>query len=501
MTFVVTRERAQWVHDMARARNGLPYAYGGAFTNDPKRSTDCSGLVLQTAAWYGGRTDWVGNRYGSTESFRLNHKIVFDLGFKRLPPGGVAALGFTPVMLVGLQHGGGGMYSHTACTLMTMDIPGGPVKVSKRGVDWESHGNRAGGIGVDLYDYARAWNDPLFHDFWYLDAKLEDSVSTGVDKAEILSRATGLSIDRARVLYPAVRDGLIQSDCTTPRRIAAWLAEIGHESVSFEYTEEIAKNGRYAPYIGRTWVQITWDYNYRDFSAWCFERGLVPTPDYFVVNYRELADTKWAGIGAAWYWTEQRPMNALVDAGDGATWRIGDITYRGLDAVTAAINGGLNGKPDRRRRFDLAMALGDQLLELISEEDDFLSALSNDEQRELLNLMRWVAAPEYGELRKLFQNEDMYRENNNRRRTAVGVALDARTFGWEDRVEKSAERGEMWAIDLVVRAARGTLAGVIRPGGNTPDPFLVNHAKQVLADVERINPEALKAYIAANGAR
>lgn len=138
MTMTITKARAQEVHDLARARAGLPYAYGGAFTRDPARSTDCSGLVLQTAAWYGGRTDWPGNRYGSTESFRLNHQIVFDLGFKRLPVGGIAALPFEPVMLVGLQHGGGGVNSHTACTLMTMDIPGGPVVESAR----VSTGNR-----------------------------------------------------------------------------------------------------------------------------------------------------------------------------------------------------------------------------------------------------------------------------------------------------------------------------------------------------------------------
>lgn len=174
MTFVVTKQRAQEVHDRARARKGLPYAFGGAFTRDTRVSTDCSGLVLQTAAWYGGRTDWVGNRYGSTESFRLDYKIVYDLGFKRLPAGGLKALPIKPVMLVGLQHGGGGENSHTACTLMTMDIPGGPVKMSDRGVDWESHGN-VNGVGVDLYDNARAWNDPLFHDFWYLDAVLESA--------------------------------------------------------------------------------------------------------------------------------------------------------------------------------------------------------------------------------------------------------------------------------------------------------------------------------------
>ncbi len=168
MTFTVTRQRAQEVHDLARARAGLPYGYGGAFTRDRRVSTDCSGLVLQTAAWYGGRSDWPGNRYGSTESFRLNYKVVFDLGFKRLPKGGPAALPIKPVMLVGLQHGGGGIFSHTACTLMTMDQPGGPVVPSARGVDWESQGD-----GVFLYDGARAWNDPLFFDFWYLDAVLE----------------------------------------------------------------------------------------------------------------------------------------------------------------------------------------------------------------------------------------------------------------------------------------------------------------------------------------
>lgn len=183
MTFTVTKQRAQQVHDRAIARRGLPYAYGGAFTTNPKVSTDCSGLVLQTAAWYGGRTDWPGNRYESTESFRLNYKIVYDLGFKRMPPGGLSAIGFKPVMLVGLQHGGGGQYSHTACTLMTMDRPGGPVTMSARGVDWESSG---GNRGVRLYDGARAWNDLLFHDFWYLDAVLGDGADIPVQPDEVL---------------------------------------------------------------------------------------------------------------------------------------------------------------------------------------------------------------------------------------------------------------------------------------------------------------------------
>lgn len=191
MTSTITVARAQEVHDRARARRGLRYAYGGAFTTNPAVSTDCSGLVLQTAAWYLGRTDWPGNRYGSTESFRLDHAVVYNLGFKRLGSNLAAAraklasLPFKPVMLVGLQHGGGGVYSHTACTLMTMDIPGGPVKESARGVDWESQGN-----GVFLYDGARAWSNPLFHDFWYLDAKLASAPAVNEIDAEY-ERARG----------------------------------------------------------------------------------------------------------------------------------------------------------------------------------------------------------------------------------------------------------------------------------------------------------------------
>lgn len=172
MAVTITKAKARETDTWCRARNGLPYSYGGAFTTNPKDSTDCSGLVLQTGAYLMGRTDWPGNRYGSTESFRLDHKIVYDIGFKRLPAGGIKSLGFQPIMLVGLQHGGGGEYSHTACTLFYADTPGGDIKPSTRGIDWESHGN-VNGVGVSYYDGARAWNDPLFHDFWYLDAKLD----------------------------------------------------------------------------------------------------------------------------------------------------------------------------------------------------------------------------------------------------------------------------------------------------------------------------------------
>lgn len=457
MTFTVTKQRAQQVNDMARARDGLPYSYGGAFTRNPKVSTDCSGLVLQTGAWFSDRPDWPGNRYGSTESFRTDSKIVYDLGFKRMPSGGLSALPFTPVMLVGLQHGGGGRYSHTACTLMTMDYPGGPVTVAKRGVDWESQGG-----GVFLYEGARAWNDPLFHDFWYLDAKLEESpaIPGREDPVSVLAAATGITEARAREVMATLRDGLAMSQCTTVERIACWLAQIGHESGGFQYTEEIAKNGRYAPYIGRTWIQITWEENYRQFSEWCFDRGLVDSPDYFVRNYEKLRDYRWAGIGPAWYWTVARPdINSLCDKGD-------------FDTVTARINGGQNGADDRRRRHQLALAQGDRLLSLVGQE----------------------TASEEGALmsERLYPSVSIYKNpSEGARYTLAQLIQSIDGFAHREAVERAAANGSLDDLDKIFRVAAGR--------GEFKDAWAINHAKKFLFRLERENPAAIESYRQAKG--
>ncbi|SHZ25261.1 Bacteriophage protein [Mycobacteroides abscessus subsp. abscessus] len=300
--------------------------------------------------------------------------------------------------------------------------------------------------------------------------------------APILAAATGLSEARSAEILPAVSDGLKASQCTNVNRIAMWLAQVGHESVSFKYTEEIAKGGRYAPYIGRTWIQITWDYNYRAFSEWCFERGLVPTRDYFVVNYRELADLKWAGLGASWYWTEQRPMNALTDAGDSATWKAGSITYRGFEAVTAAINGGTNGLADRRDRYNRALLQGEALLQLLNQEED---DMFTDDDRNLLRQVAGVRRPSLSPLRHLDEGDV---------NTCAGFAWTADGLTHPQFVAMAAKYGHMDSIRLL-----GEVAGAdpVKYPDRQEDAAL---AKAILADVYAANPAALQRFVAQNGA-
>ncbi len=75
----------------------------------------------------------------------------------------------------------------------------------------------------------------------------------------------------------------------TGRGAASFLATMIQESDFLRATEEYAKNGRYGPYIGRTFEMVTWDYNYRAFGRWCDARGLLEDPETFVRRPRDLA--------------------------------------------------------------------------------------------------------------------------------------------------------------------------------------------------------------------
>lgn len=178
----------------------------------------------------------------------------------------------------------------------------------------------------------------------------------GDSAVQVLYEAVeSFGMDDAQKYIGQISAGLTLAQCTNPKRIAMWLAQVGEESGSFVYTEEINKSGPYAPFIGRTWIQITWQANYAAFGAWAQHQGLVDDPNVFVNDPQSLADLKWAGVGPAWYWTIARPaINSLCDQGD-------------IVGVTQLINGGQHGIDDRTARYQHAIALGDRLMLLIAQ--------------------------------------------------------------------------------------------------------------------------------------
>ncbi|WP_083885250.1 C39 family peptidase [Nocardia thailandica] len=181
-----------------------------------------------------------------------------------------------------------------------------------------------------------------------------------------LARAMGnsLSLQEYEAFTEPFNKALISAECTTVDRVAMWCAQIGHESAGLRFMEEIADGSDYEGRLdlgntepgdgprfkGRGPIQLTGRHNYGLFSAWAFDRGLVPNPDFFVSDPFQVARPEWGFLAASYYWTVARPqLNELADTGD-------------VEGATRAVNGGTMHLQDRIDRWHMCRELGTALL-------------------------------------------------------------------------------------------------------------------------------------------
>ena len=133
-----------------------------------------------------------------------------------------------------------------------------------------------------------------------------------------MPRATQANIEK---YYDKLVLAMEHFEIDTPRRIAAFLAQIGHESASLRYVKEIASGSAYegrkdlgnihpgdgVRFKGRGLIQITGRSNYKQVSD---------ALDYdFIKNPTHL---EWPGpacFSAAWFW-HSRGLNKYADKDD-----------------------------------------------------------------------------------------------------------------------------------------------------------------------------------------
>lgn len=144
---------------------------------------------------------------------------------------------------------------------------------------------------------------------------------------------------RRNLFYEHIIETLEKYDINTPLRIAAFLAQIAHESGELQYVREIASGEAYEGrhdlgntqpgdgkrYRGRGLIQVTGRANYKSISD-DFGIDFVNYPDF-------LECPKYASLSAGWYWDEH-DLNELADNGD-------------MRKITRVINGGFNGLYER----------------------------------------------------------------------------------------------------------------------------------------------------------
>ncbi len=154
----------------------------------------------------------------------------------------------------------------------------------------------------------------------------------------------------AGVFTPLLNTAMVRYQIVGPKRIAAFIAQIGHESGQLRYVKEIwgptkaqvryegradlgnSQPGDGSKFRGRGLIQITGRANYMA----CGEGlglDLIKQPEL-------LEKPQHACMSAAWFWATNR-LNTLAD--------VGDITK-----ISRRINGGSNGLQDRLAFFKKA---------------------------------------------------------------------------------------------------------------------------------------------------
>lgn len=178
--------------------------------------------------------------------------------------------------------------------------------------------------------------------------------------ADLLAAATGCPRARAEMFAAPLAEACMRYAIDTPQRMAMFLAQIGHESGSLRYVAELwgptpaqaryegrldlgnGQPGDGQRYKGRGLIQITGRANYTSVRDRLRAAGIDDVPD-FVARPEALEAPRWAALSAGDYWS-MRGINAFADAGD-------------IERATRAVNGGLNGLDDRRRRWEKAKAV------------------------------------------------------------------------------------------------------------------------------------------------
>lgn len=307
----------------------------------------------------------------------------------------------------------------------------------------------------------------------------------------VLTAATSLSLEDATAMLPWLTAGLKAAQCNNFRRIAMFIAQTRQESDNYNTTREYASGAEYegrldlgntqpgdgVRFAGRSYIQITGRHNYTDFSRWAFNQGLVPTPTYFVDDPAQLEDPKWAFVGAAWYWTVQRPkINALCDAND-------------IVGVTRAINGGENGLNTRRQYYTQACAQGENLLALLQDsgEDEDMAQVS----QEAFNKLAAQVDRIFTEMVQTHESLSGYRDpGEGKIGTWCTITRNGDKMTHEEYTENAAiELGDFDSIRRIIRSAQGN--------GADQSPAFIRRARASLAKLEKLNEPALLAFTAA----
>lgn len=179
--------------------------------------------------------------------------------------------------------------------------------------------------------------------------KSGETSTSGVTLEQLKAIMPNLSDEKAQQYLPELNKAMEEAGINTPKRQAAFLAQIAHESAELKYFEEIADGSAYEGrtdlgntepgdgkrYKGRGPIQLTGRANYKA-AGEALGIDLVGNPD-------RAKDVDVAFRTATWFWNSHN-LNSYADQGN-------------FDQITKTVNGGYNGKQSRDAYYEKALSV------------------------------------------------------------------------------------------------------------------------------------------------
>lgn len=200
---------------------------------------------------------------------------------------------------------------------------------------------------------------------------LSPTSTAAISVLQIKSATASLTAN-AEKLAPFINDTCSMLQINTPIRILCFLAQVGHESGGLFYTEELASGNAYegradlgnthpgdgVRFKGRGLIQITGRVNYtsinKDLGIDCINNPSLLGGKRF--NLCTPEQLKNATLSAGWFWNKKN-LNELADKIDINTPIDKGANNDAFVAITKKINGGTNGLPDRRARYNAGVGM------------------------------------------------------------------------------------------------------------------------------------------------
>lgn len=177
---------------------------------------------------------------------------------------------------------------------------------------------------------------------------LRTSIQKGLNVDSFAAIMASGSKARLGTYLPLFQSRLTHYQMTSPLRMAHFLAQVGHESLSLTYTEELASGEAYEGrtdlgntqpgdgrrFKGRGFIQLTGRANYQAYSNDAGLNLMQKGNESLVAKHPHVLEV------SLWFW-KRHNLNRLADADD-------------LRGITRRVNGGYNGLEDREQYLNRA---------------------------------------------------------------------------------------------------------------------------------------------------